>query len=890
MKSVSHAPRWRALSIEKTLSELGVDAAVGLTNAEILEHRASFGANQIPEPRYPSIAALWLRQFKSPLIGILLCACAILLLIDHTSDAAVIAIVVALNSIIGASHELRAQRTVRALKKLSPHTALVRRDGVIKTIAATDLVRGDIILLSEGARIAADARLLETQFLRVDESLLTGESIPIAKSPDSKSATHDQLDAPTLVFAGTVVTHGTALAAVIDVGRDTKLGAITSSLRESRTPIPLEKDIAMLSKIVVAVIGALLVIVISLGTRTTLSFTEILFIATALAISAIPEGLPAVLTIVLATGMRRMAHRNVLVKKLFAVEALGQANVLALDKTGTLTFNQMMVVSVWTLDGAVKISGEGYAPTGSFFVNDALCELTDLPHIKLLAEKLPALSQAKITRHENGTYIVSGDPTEAALSVLTQKMNVTHDAAQTRRTFAFDYERRYSCAEIALDETTSEFVVSGAPEIIVTACSTVRAGGKNQTQPMNSHERGALAAQLETMAEQGLRVVAVASKRARAGEQHQQNLREFTFEGFIGIMDAVRPEAAAMVHRAKSAGLRVVMITGDLPTTARAIAHTVGIFERGDHLLTGKELHTLPDAELRALLPRVSVFARVTPEDKLHIVQLYQKSGRSIAMTGDGVNDAPSLVAADLGIAMGRSGTDVARQAADILLLNDNLESINAAIDEGRALYQTLRKVLIYLFATNFGEICIIATAFALKLPIPVTAIQIIWLNVVTDGFLDVALALEPKDAGDAIPKLKRSRFLLHAGDFVSIIVTGAIMTIGTLFIFMRHSELPLATRQTAALIVMALFQWVHAWAIRTDRRSFFQTSLTRNPYLIGATVIVIALQIAAVTIPFLKNLLGTTALAPSIWLEAAGVALSLLVVEELRKLYRRSK
>lgn len=887
MKIAARAPSWRSLTTEKTLATLGVDSACGLQSKEIDERRAEFGSNEIPQPRYASIVALWMRQFKSPLIAILLLACAILLLIEHTSDAAVIFFVIAINSIIGTSHEYRAQKTVIALKRLAPHSALVRRDGVAKIIPATEIVRGDILILSEGDRIAADARLLEAEFLRVNESMLTGESIPITKDPQAKPATRDQLDAPTLVFAGTVVSHGNALAAVTAVGLQTKLGGITSNLRESRTPIPLEKDIGMLSKIVLVIIGGLLLIVITLGLRTKLELTEILFIATALAISAIPEGLPAVLTIVLSTGMRRMARRNVLVKKLFAVEALGQARVLALDKTGTITLNQMMAVSVWTMDGTVKISGEGYSPVGSFFVNDQLRTPFELPHLAEIAKKLPALSHAKITRHEKDGYIVSGDPTEAALMVLAQKMNVAHDK-KIRHTFPFDYERKYSCAELVVDETTSEFVIAGAPETILTACSSMQSHGTNL--PMSSHERGALAAQLEVMAEHGLRIVALASKHAAVGEQNHKQIREFTFEALIGIMDAVRPEAHVLVSRAKSAGLRVVMITGDLPATARAVAHSVGIFEHGDHLVTGKELRTLPEAELRALLPHVSIFARVTPEDKLRIIELYQKSGQLIAMTGDGVNDAPSLVKADLGIAMGNSGTDVARQAADILLLNDNLESIVAAIDEGRAMYQSLRKVLVYLFATNFGEICIVATAFALQIPVPITAVQIIWLNLVTDGFLDVALALEPKDDKDAIPKLKRTRYLLQKSDFISIALTGIMMTIGTMFMYVQYGHLPVAERQTIVLIVMAMFQWVHAWAIRTERRSFFQTSLFRNKYLVGATVIVICLQIGAVYISPLRNILHTAVIPGRIWLEACGIALSLLIIEELRKLYRRAK
>lgn len=889
MKPVQHAPKWRTLTIEKTITILGVDPASGLSNAEVLSRRAEYGSNIIPDPPRASIISLWLRQFKNPLIGILLFAGAILLILEHVSDATVILSVLVINSLIGTFHEYRAQKTVMALKKLTPSNTVVRRGGNTITIPAGQIVRGDILVLSEGDRIVADARLLEASFLRLNESLLTGESAPITKDPIAKQKQRDPLDAPMMVFAGTSITHGNGLAVVVATGAQTKLGAISANLQESRTPIPLEKDISMLSRIVLCVIAGLLLVVIALGLRTGIDLAGILFIAVALAVSAIPEGLPVVLTIVLSTGMWRMAKRNVLIKKLFAVEALGQMRVLALDKTGTITFNEMMVSRVWTATQDVKITGEGYMPRGSFFLNGHLTESAELPMMATLARQLSVLNHAKITRAADGNAFVSGDPTEAALSVFAQKLNITTPTGKDLRSvFPFDYERKYSAAEIALSETESEYVIAGAPETIVTACSSMRDGDKIQS--MNSSERGALAAQLEVMAERGLRVVALASKRGGVNAYNANSIREYTFEAFIGISDAVRPEAAAMVARVKGAGLRVVMITGDLPTTARAIAHEVGIFERGDHVLTGKELHDLNENELRVLLPRVSVFARVTPEDKLRIVELYQKTGLTLAMTGDGVNDAPSLVKADLGIAMGKSGTDVARQASDVLLLNDNLESIVAAIDEGRAMYQSLRKVLVYLFATNFGEICIVATAIALQLPIPITAAQIIWLNLVTDGFLDVALALEPKDAKDAVPKLKRTRYLLQKSDFISIVLTGLIMTIGTLYMYTQNDHLPLATRQTIVVIVMAMFQWIHAWAIRTERRSFFQTSPLRNPYLIGATVIVVLLQVAAVSVPWLSAILNTTPVPSSIWLQALGVASSLLVVEEIRKFYRRRK
>ncbi|MCX6780911.1 MAG: cation-transporting P-type ATPase [Candidatus Magasanikbacteria bacterium] len=879
MKDALHSPKWRSLTIEKTLKTLDVDSAIGVSSSEIKDRRAEHGSNQIPEPPQTSILTIWFRQFKSPLIGILLFAGAVLTLLEHTTDASVIFIVLAINSIIGTQQEYHAHKTVRALRKLTPSNAVVRRDGTIITIPATEVVWGDIIILAEGDHVVADARLIETNFLRVDESLLTGESIPVAKDAQARGGNLDALDAPMMIFAGTTITHGIGLAVVTAVGPKTKLGMVSSHVRPSRTPIPLERDLAMLSKIVIFIIALLLVVIVLLGLHTGLTLTKILFTASALAVSAIPEGLPAVLTIILSAGMWRMAKRNVLVKKLFAIEALGQVRVLALDKTGTITFNQMMVTEMWTPHGTLAITGEGYMPRGSFLINGKLVEGDALKKFAEIIARLPSVTHAKILKtgaDGMATYAVSGDPTDGALVVLAEKMNL-NDASAVTKSVPFDYEKKFSIGEIKHPTDGQELVIAGAPEIILNACTH-----------LSSEERGALAAQLELLAERGLRVVALATKKTDGSTE--TNPRDYKFQAFFGMADVVRPGAAALVARAKGAGLHVVMITGDLPTTARAIARHVGLFERGDHILTGRELHNMPENELHALLPRVSVFARVTPEDKLRIIELYQKSGHTIAMTGDGVNDAPSLVAADLGIAMGNSGTDVARHASDILLLNDDLESIVAAIDEGRIMYISLRKVLVYLFATNFGEICIIASAFALGISIPITAAQIIWLNLVTDGFLDVALALEPKDSNDAIPRLRRTRYLLHKSDFVSIIITGIVMTLGTGFMYFQYQFMGPIERTTIILIVMAMFQWMHAWAIRTERRSFFQTSLTRNPYLIGATAIVFGLQILAVTFPPLQKLLGTTSVPPSIWFEAIAVASSLLFIEELRKMYRRAK
>lgn len=860
-------PNWKHLSLQKTFAVLGVEPASGLTSAEVTTRRAQYGDNTLPEPRRTSIVVFWIHQFKNPLVGILLLASAALFLIEHISDATVLLVVVAINSFIGTFHEFRAQKTVTALRALTHHTAVVRRNGTVQKISAHEVVPGDILLLHEGDHVVADARLIEAEFMRVNESVLTGESVPVEKNAHEHHVEDGALTHPAFVFTGTAVTHGSATAVVLSTGRATRVGKISVEIKESHTPIPLERDLQNLSRIVIVVVVALAGVVVALGARAGIPTGELLFIGVALAVSAIPEGLPVVLSIVLATGMHRMARQHALVKKLFAVEALGQARVLAMDKTGTLTFNQMMVSEVRTARDAYTVTGEGYDEHGFFLQNGEPVEHTALGTLRSSLQLLPTVV------HARSAY---GDPTEAALHVFAQKLGVTKHVA-VAHAIPFDYQKKYSLSEVTVSSRASALAIAGAPEIILSACT------------LTTRERDALAADVQQMAERGLRIIAFAKKTEPHYRWDPHTPQSgYTFEALFGLRDAVRPQAAPLVARVKGSGVRVVMITGDLPTTARAVAREVGIFEHGDHIITGAELHTLPEHELRALLPRVSVFARVSPEDKLRIIELFQRDGLTVAMTGDGVNDAPSLVKADLGVAMSRTGTDVARQAADVLLLQDNLEAIGAAIEEGRVMYQTMRKVLLYLFATNFGELCLIGVAFALGLPVPLVAVQIVWLNLVTDGFLDVAMAMEPREDGAHMPAPRRSRSLLHARDTFSLLITGAVMTAGTLWLFMRHDDLALDERRSLVLVTIALFQWVHAWMMRTERRSAFSISPLRNPYLIGATVVVFALQLFALYVPFMNNLLHTKPIGWPLWIEAIGVAIIAVVIEEIRKWWRR--
>lgn len=880
--------QWFTLPPEQVLSELKTSAD-GLTAQEAEQRLKQHGPNALPESRSDTFLTIFIRQFQSPLIYVLLASSIAIFLLGETTDALIILFVLFFNATIGTIQEGKAQNTLRALKRLAKTTCTVIRDGQELVIADEQLVPGDIILLTEGQRVPADARLLEVYNLAIDEAALTGEAFPVHKEVElpkgQKLLTTDSVptgDQKTLAFKGTFVTTGRGKAIVVATGSATKLGKIARSIEQINTDIPLKRSLERLTHQLVWAIGGISLLIFCLGLLADYPVREMFATVISLAVSAIPEGLPIVLTLVLATGVWRMSKRNALVKKLEAVEALGQATIIAVDKTGTITQNELTVTSLYVDSVCYTVTGDGYKPTGQILKGKTAITIAQAPAALIQAAEFAALNATAQLKQDatNQRWQVIGDPTEAALRVFSAKLGINREQLlKTGDIIAeapFDYERKYR-ATIYRQGKSSLLTVSGAPEKVMALCG------------LDKKEQKTLEATLTKFLKEGKRVVAFASSKSTAQEINHEQLKDLAFGGFFIMQDVLHPEIRQTIEQIQQIDLKVVMITGDHQVAAEAIAREAGIFRTGDIVMTGQELATLSPKELARKIDRVTVFARVTPEDKQQIIQAYRLRGELVAMTGDGVNDAPSLVAADLGLAMGISGTEVAKEAADIVLLDDNLKSIVAAIEEGRNIYKTIKRVISYLLSTSAGEILVIGGALLLGQPLPVTAAQIIWLNLVTDGFLDVSLAMEPKSQN----LLKETwnneaKSLMDQLIIKRIALFAIVMAIGTLWLLALYDGADAIRVSSIALVVMAAFQWFNAWNSRSRFRSIFSLNPLTNPYLIAATVTVIGLQILALYLPFFQGILNTQPLSLNDWLIAIAVGSLALWAEEARKLFAR--
>lgn len=807
----------------------------GLNQAEAKQRLAQYGFNKLPDAKVDGIGIIFLRQFQSPLIYILFLSSLAIFWLKELIDGAIILFVLVFNAAIGTFQEGKAQNTLLALKKMTQTNANVVRDGTEVVIPDYEVVPGDLLILQEGDKIPADAKIIVSSGLQVDEAILTGESMPVYKDVEQN------------IFKGTHIVSGSGKAIVTATGVHTEMGKISREVVSVQGEMPLKTNIKLLTKMVIMVVASISTGIFLLGIFLGNEIKEMFAVVVSIAVSAIPEGLPIVLTLVLSTGVWRMSKRSALVKKLQAVEALGQANVIAVDKTGTITKNEIVLSQVYV--------------GGKFFdvESDANFKKTD-PAI-LLAGKIAAYGT-------NG--ILSHDPSEAAISNFARKIGFKQEELEKKSPrlseVPFDYKLKFHTVSRKIDREHFTTII-GAPEVLLESAN------------LTKNKKDELGEVFIKMSGKGLRVFAFGTK----------NASSTTFVGFYGLRDSLRPEIRQAVQVAKDAGVKVVMITGDHKVTAEAIAKEAGIFLPGDSILTGEELKILSKTELLSVLPNTSVFARVTPEDKLKIVQAYQSIGKVIAMTGDGVNDAPSLVAANLGVAMGKIGTEVAKEAADIVLLDDNFASITAAIEEGRSIYVTIRKVILYLFSTGLGEILVIVGALLLGLPLPLLAAQIIWLNLVTDSFLDVSLAMEPKEEGLLDGKfVQYNKYLLDLTSGIRIVVMAIPMMIGSLYLFNLY-QYDLIKAQTVTVCVLAVFQWFNAWNCRHRTKSLLNLNPFGNKYLIAATCIVVSLQILAVYTPFMQGILRTTPLELADWLLIIPVASTVIVVEEIRKfIYRK--
>lgn len=880
---------WHTLSCEAVLTDFG-SGQHGLTSDEVSRRLAQYGPNKLPEGKVDGLPIIFARQFASPLIYLLFAAAAILYAMGDHGDAYIILLVLLFNAAIGAFQEGRAQNTLRALRHFSETKATVIRDGREVIIPDYEVVPGDILWLHEGVKVPADARVILSRNLRADESSLTGESEPVEKIDGVLSnAAAVPAEQTNMVFKGSTIPLGTGRAVVIATGSNTMLGAIAQKISAVDTDVPLKAAIARLSRVIIYIVAVLSIVLFFAGVYLGNAPREMFTVVISLAVSVIPEGLPIVLTLVLATGVWRMGKRNVLVKKLQAVEALGAAKRIAVDKTGTITRNELTTEVIYTHGKTFAVGGAGYAPIGDISLEGNVVDAANHPEL-LFAGKVAALSAISQVTYveEEKRWQVSGDPTEAAILVVGRKMGFQKEDLERESPLlfelSFDYAKKYH-ATLHRTEEGNLLSLVGAPEVILALCTTVANGV--DAVPLTDTIRNDINTEFEALSDRGLRVIAFATAYIAGETLDAGDLPELTFGGFFGMRDAIRPEAKDAVTRAQAAGIEVVMITGDHVKTATAIAREVGISKDGDRVLTGKEIDAMDDGALAAALAGVSVFARVTPEHKMRIITAYRARGEVVAMTGDGVNDAPPLVAADLGVAMGNVGTEVAKEAADIILLDDNFGSIVAGVEEGRSIYKSIQKVILYLFSTGIAEAFAVILALVVGLPLPLLAAQIIWLNFVTDSFLVAALAMEPKEK-NLLTTPFSSRTLIDRKLFGRMVLLGLPMAIGTLYLFAQYLGPDLTKAWTISLTTLAVFQWVNAWNCRSDTKSVFAMNPFSNLYLIGATILVIFLQILAVHWSVLQNLLHTTDLTLAEWVLCIIMGLSIIVVDEARKVVRK--
>lgn len=912
-----------AQDVAAVLAAFGTDPRHGLSEAEARKRLAEQGRNELTAKAPVPLWRKLLAQFTDVLVLLLIVAAAISAAIwwfERGSalpyEALAIFAIVVLNAVMGYVQEASAEASLAKLRAMSAAAANVLRDGERRRVPATELVPGDVILIEEGDTIPADARLIHETALQTAEAALTGESMPSSKDTEIAAADAPLGDRSNMVFSGTAATYGRGTAVITATGMSTEMGLIAGMLKDAPAQTtPLQKELDRVGKrlgMIVVVIALVMIgtIILVEDVRGFAGFFQVLILGVALAVAAVPEGLPAVVTVVLSLGVKRMAQRHAIVRHLSAVETLGSATVIASDKTGTLTKNEMTVRTVITASGRVDFAGTGYDPTGA--VKDAQGgEVSGVLRLEL-QRALTVADRANnaVLQEQGGQWKIHGDPTEGALIVAARKAGLDGKNLGERLNrigeVPFSSERKlmstvHSDKE---DETRLLVFAKGAPDVLLAHCVRERIGA--ETRPLTAERRAAILKANDELAGQALRTLGVASRElppdALERQEPDESLeQEMIFLGLIGMIDPPRAEARAAVAKARHAGIRPIMITGDHANTAAVIATELGIAANG-RAITGAELEKMSDEELVRTTREVSVYARVNPSHKLRIVKALQSDGQTVAMTGDGVNDAPALKTADIGVAMGITGTDVSKEAADVVLTDDNFATIVAAVEEGRSIFSNIRKFLRYLLSSNIGEVMtmffgvVLARVIGLDaaeggLVLPLLATHLLWINLVTDGAPALALGVDPIDEGvmDKAPR-SREEGVITARMWRGIFFVGVIMAVGTLLVL--DASLPggliagtgdLRHAQTMAFTTLMAFQIFNVFNARSDERSAFE-GLFRNQWLWAATGLSMLLHVAVIYTPFLQNAFSTVGLSLRDWMLCLAVGSSVLWLREAGK------
>jgi len=908
---------WHSKPYQELLEHFKVDPKKGVPVEEVPRRKKKYGKNSIIAQKAKPGWLLLAEQFNNPVIIILIISTIFTLIVGDYKDSIVIGVVIILNTVIGYFQERRAAEALKSLSKMTAPTAVVIRDGEKQSIRTSQVVCGDIILLESGMRAPADARLIDTQNLIVDESMLTGESFPVTKKHnlilDESAPLGDRL---TMIYSGTIIQKGRATAIVSDVGYKTEFGKISQRVLEAEEKeSPLQANISKFGKWLSFVIIAIIVIIFIVGYLRGNDYLTMFLTSVGLAVSAIPEGLPVAVTITLSIGVYQMAKHRAVVKKLAAVETLGSTNIICTDKTGTLTKNQMTTTRLYAGGKGYEVTGSGYLKEGKVLMPGSGKEI--------YAEDLPALNYTAMigslctesTLADNGKdWKITGDPTEGALMIASDKLGFSRDKWIVNVEIPFESENQFMAVK-ANNGNSSYILAKGAPEAIINRCEAMI--DEDGTNIEIDHDR--LNDEIIKFSDEGLRILALAYSKDKHNDINIDNLGGLIFIGFAGIKDAIRPEAVKAVRESNNAGVRVVMITGDHVKTAQTVAKSVGIAEQKDKpaAIDGRELDKISDEELFSRVPDIDVYARVAPDHKFRIVKQLQKHDNVVAMTGDGVNDAPALKQADIGVAMG-SGTDVAKEASHMVLMDDNFATIVRAIRRGRVILHNLQHILLYILATSLGGLLTIAMSVAVGFPLPVLPAQLLWINLVTDGTSTFPLAFE-KEHGNVMKFSPRRRKapLVSMQMIRRMIVAGILMMVGTLGVFyfyipesisdifnVAHNDLGLLKPRTMAFCVLAFFQiWNVQNSRSIDRSLFFnlphpmkfdpgiskkekfvRTGLMKNPILLGVMLLAIVLQISAVMLPFMNTIFDTVPLNVEEWGIVFGISFSIIIVVEICK------
>jgi len=886
---------WHTYENEVIFEKL-TSSADGLSQQDAQQRLQKYGPNRLRPANKKGPLARFLMQFNNVLIYVLIGAGIITSLLGHWVDSGVIFGVVAINAIIGFIQEGKAEKALDAIRNMLSQHAMVKRDGKLITLPAEQLVPGDIVFLQSGDKVPADLRLFKTRELRIEEAMLTGESVPVEKNTQIVTGQATIGDRKCLAYSGTLVTYGQGHGIVISTGDETEIGRISGMIGQVKTmTTPLLKQMAIFAQWLTLAIGIIAVATFTYGVLLhNYSAGEMFLAAVGLAVAGIPEGLPAIMTITLAIGVQRMAKVRAIIRRLPAVETLGSVTVICSDKTGTLTRNEMTVQSVATGDSTYSVSGAGYAPQGTFSVDDQNINPESFPVLQELVKACLLCNDATLTKVDDQWHM-QGDPTEGALVTLALKAELEHEQSLTQHprtdVIPFESEHRFM-ATLHHDHTGHGFVyLKGAPERILEICQYQRM--HDQNMPI---DKAYWESCMQTLASRGQRVLAIASKPATMGQQSlafSDVESDMVLLGIVGIIDPPREEATQAVRDCQSAGIQVKMITGDHAITASAIGVQMGIGD-GITVVTGADLDGYDDIQLRDAVQRSDIFARVSPEQKLRLVMALQADGEVVSMTGDGVNDAPALKRADVGVAMGLKGTEVAKEAAEMVLADDNFASIAHAVEQGRTVYDNLKKSILFVLPTNGGEALIIIAAIIMGRQLPITAAQILWINMITAVTLALTLAFEPAEQNvmQRPPRDPKepilSKFLIWRITFVSL-----ILVIGTfgLFLWERQHGASIELARTIAVNTLVMFEIFYLFSARyLLAPSLTYEGLFGNRYVLYAIGLLIFFQLGFTYLSPMQTLFGTTAMSGEAWLRVIVVASSVLFLVELEKLWLRHR